>query len=433
MSLFLRNIFCFLLLSGCLSGNIFGQISSNTADKKTVTAYSPHDTIFVFYQSPNHKLGSLIAFNPDTINKHDTINANFEWSKFDTLTKSFNPLFKNDTNVISSSVDTLKEGGYKVHIIDTLGLDTSFVAWVVFDSLHIQIVKDKAGFVPYFNSTCDYFDLIVKDPIDLKDPKPVKFKYFDPDKDTSFVLNNSLKFEWRAASDPFAIDIVPRHRVSRPDIPAENTHYYVSVTDKFGLTQYDTVVYKSIVPKAEIKRGDTITVNSAPLKATIDNLSKNGVKFTWYLGDGDTLVKNDTSSVTHTYYAPKTYHVKIKAESNEQCIDTTGLDITVDPPILKAPNVFNPDRGNYTFKAISLHYYKMIIFTRWGKKVYEETGYDSYEPHGWNGKIGNSEASEGIYYYIIEVTHWDPHPNENTDENRINDKGRYSGFFYLFR
>jgi len=423
MSLFLRNIFCFLLLTGCLSGNIFGQISSNTADFKTVTAYSPHDTIFVFYQWPKHKLGSLTAHSPDTVN------ANFEWSKFDTTA------FNSENNVI----DNLKEGGYKVRVTDTLGLDTSFVAWVVFDSLHIQITHDNEGFVPYFSSTCDHFDLTVIDSITLKAPKPVNFKYFNPArKDTAFEFKNKLKFEWRATipqSEIFATDTIKNWtRVTGDNIPSKNTPYYVSVTDKFGLTQNDDVVYKSIVPKAKITESHETTdgKNSAPLIVHFTNSSENAVKFTLYMGDGDTLEIND--SIQHTYYSPATYKIKLIAESKEQCIATDTLSITVDPPYLKVPNVFVPDRGNFTFKAISLHYYKMTIFTRWGKKVYEETAFDkSYPITGWNGKIGNSDASEGIYFYIIEVKHWDPHPNENTDENRINDKGRYSGFFYLFR
>jgi hypothetical protein len=425
MNVLFRNILCLVIITICSTKISVAQISSISADFKTVTAYSTVDNIFVFYQQPNHKKGSLTAT--------DTINASFQWSKFDTISKTFISLGSAENNVLSSTLNNLDEGGYKVIISDTVGKDTSFVAWVAFDSLHIKINQDAQGFVPYFNSTCEYFDLIVIDSLDLKNPQPVNYKYFDPTGKKIYEFPNSFSFEWfkENESTAFAISTLARQRVSGENIPTENTDYSVNVSDKFGLGQTNKVTYKSIVPKADFETfADTINgENSAPLKVTFTNNSINAEKYTWYMGDGDTL--EVTTPDPHTYYVPKTYKVTLIAESKEKCTREDTTSIIVEPPKLKVPNVFVPGLGNFKFKAISLRYYKMIIFTRWGKKVYEEEAYDKSKQVGWNGKIGNNYAAEGIYYYIIEVRHWDPNPSAENDG--IRNKGRYDGFFYLFR
>jgi gliding motility-associated-like protein len=95
------------------------------------------------------------------------------------------------------------------------------------------------------------------------------------------------------------------------------------------------------------------------------------------------------------------------------CFDAT--------PILEIPNVFTPngDGMNDVFRvhAKAITEFKAILFNRWGKKIYE---WDDYH-QGWDGKIGGSEASPGVYYYIITAT--------GKDDAKFEEKG----FFYLMR
>ena len=208
--------------------------------------------------------------------------------------------------------------------------------------------------------------------------------------------------------------------------------YYVKATDKFGLVKTDEVVYKSIVTKASFDDNPDLFNGkySAPLVVHFTNSSENGDKFTWYMGDGDTLNISDLK-FDHTYYTPdSSFNVKLISVSKELCVDTISKSLSVAFPDLTMPNVFVP-RGDNTYKfiqATSLHYWKIAIFTRLGRKVYEETGHDNANPKGWDGKIGISLASEGIYFYIIEIMHWDPHPKPNI----IKPSGVHTGFFYLY-
>jgi hypothetical protein len=425
MNLFLRKIVYCLLLTFGLSGIVFGQFTSTSADAVIPTAYSTTDKIFVFYQTPANKLGSLTALVPDT-SKADIV-----WSQYDTLSKDFKTPFKNRIGVHSDTVNNLKEGGYRVQITHP-GIDTTFfMAWITFDTLSIKVDKDNDGFVPYFRSTCDYFDLIT-----TYTSKPVKYRYIDPKTKKAYIFQNKVTFQWSATSansEVFATDSIDnRTRVEGKDIPSKNTPYYVKATDKFGLVCTDMVTYKSIVTKAlfEAVPEQFDGQNSAPLVVHFTNNSENGNKFTWYMGDGDTLQNNNTT-FDHTYYTPdSSFNVKLISESKDLCVDTISKPLSVAFPTLTMPNAFVP-RGDNTFKfkdGLSLQYWRITIFTRLGKKIFEETGHDNANPKGWNGKIGNSLASEGIYFYTIEIRHWDPHP-----KNIILPTGQHSGFFYLFR
>jgi gliding motility-associated-like protein len=66
------------------------------------------------------------------------------------------------------------------------------------------------------------------------------------------------------------------------------------------------------------------------------------------------------------------------------------------------PNVFTPntDGLNEHFVPIKIKGIKdanLVIFSRWGQKVFETTNL----LEGWNGKINNSLANTGVYYWIL--------------------------------
>jgi len=87
------------------------------------------------------------------------------------------------------------------------------------------------------------------------------------------------------------------------------------------------------------------------------------------------------------------------------------------------PNVFTPnnDASNNLFviKALNYKSIRIIIFDRWGLKMFESTDFNTH----WNGKKNNSGADcpDGTYFYILQLT----------DKN---DKAvDYKGFLNLFR
>ncbi|WP_089321231.1 gliding motility-associated C-terminal domain-containing protein [Pontibacter ummariensis] len=62
----------------------------------------------------------------------------------------------------------------------------------------------------------------------------------------------------------------------------------------------------------------------------------------------------------------------------------------------------NGDNINDTWYIKNIEYYpncRIQVFTRWGNKVYESTGYN--EP--WNGTYNGKPLPMAAYYYIIDL------------------------------
>jgi hypothetical protein len=397
---------------------LFGQISSDVSDFKVATAYSKKDTVFVFNQSSGVKKGQLKAKLPGIDS------ASFEWSAFDTISKTFSPPFKTDMGVDSSMVGDIAQGGYLVHITKT-GLDTTFTAWVFLNDFTLTLEKNVAGEVLFYRRTCEYTNLQAT-------AMPAIFTYFNPATKARIKLSNSIIYTWSASpsSDGTLPDKEAKIWIEGDALPSEDTEYTCRGTDKFNLSREDKVKYISIIPKADFteehdKKYEKL--ESAPLKVTLTNKSTNATKFTWIYGDGDTVYIQDPEP--HLYTTSDTsYNLKLIAESQAGCTREDTATIKVSPSELEAANVFTPNGLNPYFfvRNVSLREFNITIFTRTGRKVYEFHGPDINSWEGWDGKIGNSDASPGVYFYVIEALSW--------ENPAISYKGKkYAGFVYLFR
>jgi len=431
-----RNIFCYLLLTVSLPNLASGQIFNVNADTVIRTSVITNDSSIYVYYSPSRD--SLVARNPVTGP------ATFKWMMYDTTAKSFTLPLPNSIPDADSIVAGLPSGGYRVHI-NASGNDYYYVAWVYKDSLTVSIEKDNLGNIKYDRYNCDYTDIRVF-------VKQSKFIYYN----SGGIKQKQPNLIFNCSADPSLIPI-PRDtsywfRVTKNELPIEKVKFYVYVTDKFGYTSnQDAVNYIPIISKAIIDTTATHPVvdgkNSAPFTVTFLNLSKNTTHSTWFFGDKDSIEKKDTARVTHTYFATDSFRVRLITQGTDPtCFDSTSMKIPVSPGQIgettgttgsstswpDLPNCFMPGGTKYPYFKIyniSIRHFRFTIFTRWGRKIYQYEGSDMIDWKGWDGMIGNSEASDGIYFYVLEVISWDKIP----DPMLMNPKGQYSGFFYLFR
>lgn len=419
----LKKIFPAWIFIFLLHSPNFGQISSLTADYRVVASYYKYDSIYVFHQGTLPKYGQLQAA------LKDKSPATFEWSEFDTIALTYKPPFKTENNVTFSEATNLRQGGYKVHIT-AAGIDTSFVAWVFLNDFSLKVEKDNNGEVQFYRATCEYTDLKVT-------AIPRSFNYFNPASKAKYTLINKLIYDCQAnsATPSFSILTSSNGVILRvEDPPSQDVEYTCLATDNFKLTRNDKVKYVSIVPKADFSEEHEKKyneANSAPLLVTYSNKSsENATRFTWIMGDGDTLYVKEP--VPHTYYYSSVkYLVKLIAESDRGCVDTASQEIAVDSSEILVPNFFTPDNGddlNNTFRIynVSLRHFRITIYSRYGRKIYQYEGDNPDEWVGWDGRIGNAKASEGVYYYVIDAVSWEKRP-------KIYDAKKYSGFFYLYR
>jgi gliding motility-associated-like protein len=87
------------------------------------------------------------------------------------------------------------------------------------------------------------------------------------------------------------------------------------------------------------------------------------------------------------------------------CTDESKVTVTVLPRV-RIPNAFSPngDGLDDTWEIDRIAEYpesRVIVFNRWGNKLFETTGYR--RGNEWNGTINGQPAPLGTYYYLITL------------------------------
>jgi PKD repeat protein len=181
----------------------------------------------------------------------------------------------------------------------------------------------------------------------------------------------------------------------------------VTLTTKSTFGCISTVVFEdmiTVLPKPEA------SFTAQPLATSIikpvidfDNTSTDILYGNWNFGDGSS---SDQLNVQHVYNDTGSFNVQLVVVNTEGCKDTLSqLIIITNESTFWVPNAFNPhsiNPGNATFSPIGYGIdpdnYHMIIYDRWGGKIYET--YDLN--HGWNGKLpGGKYAPGGSYTWIV--------------------------------
>jgi len=109
-----------------------------------------------------------------------------------------------------------------------------------------------------------------------------------------------------------------------------------------------------------------------------------------------------SSSILELY--PKDYTVQIKDFMLCRLDTLFNVKEIECKPVLEMPNIFTPnnDGNNDIFTFIRIKYitkYDASIYNRWGQLIYKWNEAQS----GWDGKIGNTDASPGVYFYLLNA------------------------------
>lgn len=107
--------------------------------------------------------------------------------------------------------------------------------------------------------------------------------------------------------------------------------------------------------------------------------------------------------VRYVFSEPGSYRVVCKVNNPLCMTDSSEVTVNISESYLAVPNVFTPngDGKNDEFRVAyrSLREFHCWVYNRWGKLVYEWTD----PAKGWDGMIGNREAAEGAYFYVIRA------------------------------
>ena len=124
------------------------------------------------------------------------------------------------------------------------------------------------------------------------------------------------------------------------------------------------------------------------------------IGMSWDFGDGNF---SSEENPIHTYKTIGTYTVTQTVVYPFGCEYTRTIILNIQEGYsLIVPNAFTPNddafNDNFLPSQIALSNMKLEIYDTWGSMIYSEEG-DSLR--GWDGKIKNSDAENGNYYYTF--------------------------------
>ena len=163
---------------------------------------------------------------------------------------------------------------------------------------------------------------------------------------------------------------------------------------------------------------ETTFDGDAPLdvhcEASQQNLGDWEARYEWQFtrqGETSPFLTRYEEQTDYRFTGSGTYQVKLLVTfvKGDDTIEWDEMDapftLTFAESKLEVPNAFTPngDGINDIFRVKEGHRsilsFKGIIFSRWGKKIFEWTDINS----GWDGRTGGKNAPDGAYYLRIEA------------------------------
>lgn len=210
-------------------------------------------------------------------------------------------------------------------------------------------------------------------------------------------------YEWHAghSQDTIVFGLCPR------DLP-----YILTVTDSLGCS-IDSSYLVDYLKTPEITfeiNPDTVVYLTNPNIQVVfpDSMQTRITNWSWNFGDSVSV--SNLNPASHIYSKTGTFNVKLKFTDLNGCDDSVTNVVTVKVAELDIPNLFSPNADGVNDKfAIELMDDKkkdfreaylgneLLVYDRWGKKVYNQVDYKSED---WDGE----RLSDGTYFYILRLT-----------------------------
>ena len=164
-----------------------------------------------------------------------------------------------------------------------------------------------------------------------------------------------------------------------------------------------TTVNNAVEVYAQPIAGFTVAPELAPKNDAhfiFTNTTTGATNYLWDFGDGTTSTLSDP---TTNYYSATQYTIWLYAYTIHGCRDSISKTVRVVEDSLVFPNIITPngDGINDYFDITNLtpdSYPRnaLVIFNRWGKKVYEKENYYP-DDDKWDGK----GLPDGTYFYVL--------------------------------
>ena len=234
-------------------------------------------------------------------------------------------------------------------------------------------------------------------------PLEVKFTETSPDNGQTYLwdFGDNNDFGYSVAKNP-------THLFETPGL----FDVSLTVTSAFGCpTSVISQGFINVLPKpdASFYADPNLAYIIRPVVYFKDMSSGIITNLTFNFGDGASqdLGTGTFDDIMHVYSDTGTYVVQMIAENSDGCIDTAFQVIhVVESETFYTPNAINPysvNAENRVFKPLGYSVgdfdYHLIIYDRWGTKVFESFSFD----HGWDGKINGGEIGQAGSYTWVAI------------------------------
>lgn len=194
--------------------------------------------------------------------------------------------------------------------------------------------------------------------------------------DTNIIVCDSIRINNKLYAASFhLIDTFRTQGSTQCDSLYRKTNYIIRYTPQIGLKERDTFM-----------RGAQITLRPFSTK-----------NYLWSTGE-------TTQSISFKLTEDRQFY--LIAWNEEPCRDTAYISLVAeDLAIVGMPTGFSPNGEHSENRTLKpnvngrLEYLHLMIFNRWGEKVYET--FDT-NPLGWNGMYKGEPAPAGLYGYVME-------------------------------
>jgi gliding motility-associated-like protein len=270
----------------------------------------------------------------------------------------------------------------------------------------LTIVSDKGCRVTevlplYAEPCCDDVDMLDINLLEENDPE------------CSYLDNGSILVEAVGTNGEYSYNINDGEYTDSPNFSdlAEGT-YEIGVIDIKGCTDsLESTIFSpdpiivTLSPDTTIELGDGVDV--------FGDFSPNFMEtICWSPTEGI----DDTFSLNPYIIPPGTTTYTLTVKDENGCFASDEITIKTEVTrIIHAPNIFSPYTsegsndffnlfGNKSIEAVE----KLIVYDRWGNKMYEGTDLEiSNRTQGWNGEFNGRQVNPGVYVWYAEVRYLD--------------------------
>lgn len=183
--------------------------------------------------------------------------------------------------------------------------------------------------------------------------------------------------------------------------PLQTTTYYATVSNGAGCEFVDTFVV-NVIPTAVANFSYLPNPTLANTPVQFQSRGLNANQWYWDFGDG---TKSSEPNPKHLFLQNGYFNVCLVMSNNGRCPDTICQTVQgIVKKFVGVPSAFTPNGDNVNdvlfVRGTGLQSVHLLIFNRWGQKVFETADINQ----GWDGSFKGKQQDIDAFAYVLTAT-----------------------------